>query len=539
MTGYVQAARSKPKPRGRVDSEHLELTRAMRVATLVGLFTWPSFMLLDVYMTFVVAPETAFAPFIAYRAAEQVMIAIAHYCLRPTVDGSPPSQRRIAISEALVFVGAAVTISLMALRLGGLRSNYVHGISIVVLVRGAAVPSRWRRTLTVGAAAALSYPVIILAHGLISPSVEMNAATLMDLAHFASNYIFVIATVVLTTVSSHAIWAARKAVTASRKLGRYVLKARIGVGGMGEVWLARDGTLGRNVAFKMLRVSNSEEAAARFEREAQAMSALSNPHTVRVFDFGSDDDGTLFIAMEHLIGADLGVLVEEHGAMPPARALRLTRQACASLIEAHDSGIIHRDIKPENLFVTRAGDDFDFLKLLDFGMAKIQGAQGTLTAAGITGGTPRYLAPELWMGGTADERSDIYALGGVLYYLLAGRPPFEADSITALAAAHAVAEVAPPSSRRADTGRALDQVVLKCLAKNPAERFQSMRELDDALAQCAERREWSPEDARLFWTVTRPQTHERGFSTRPPAGDPTATTVQFPRAPQVPRAVGD
>ncbi len=525
----------------RIDAEHRELFECIQAAIRVALVAWPAFILLDIFVAYVVLPGASLRPLVMYRAFEQALMVFAFYILRParTARGAVhdlPSGRRILGAEALVFVGSAVMIALMALELGGLRSNYLHGVSIVILVRGAAMPSRWPRTLFVGGLCALAFPGVMAIAALTSSELFTNWTTKQNLAGFASDYVFVLATVILAAVASHTVWAARKSVRASRKLGRYVLKARIGVGGMGEVWHARDDILGRFVALKMLSVRASEQAIARFEREARAASALKDPHTIKVFDFGSDEDGTWFIAMEHLLGANLDSLIREHGAMPPARVLNFARQACASLMEAHEAGIIHRDLKPENLFVTRVGDDYDFLKLLDFGIAKVASAGGDLTHVGLVGGTPRYMPPELWVGGPADARSDVYSLGCTLYMLLAGYPPFRAETLTELAAAHAVKDAPAPSTVRGDTEcDALESVVLKCLAKSPADRFQTMRELDDALASCAHDAPWTPDDARLFWTLTRPQVQERFLSTAPPPGLGTTVIVSRAALPPTPR----
>ena len=532
----------------RIDTEQNDLIDAMRAAVRVGLVTWPAFITLDFFMTYVVQPAAPLAWLLFLRGVEQLLIVAAYYALRPSsvppkqgsLLSSEPSMARVLFAEASVFVGASLMVAFMALYLGGLRSNYVHGISIVILVRGAAVPSRWTRTAITGGASALTFPLVMLGVGALRPDLGATWFSAANIAGFASDYIFVIATVILAAISSHTVWSARKTARAVKKLGRYVLKARIGVGGMGEVWLARDGVLGRNVALKMLHVRDSAEAVSRFEREALATSSLKDPHSVKVFDFGSDDDGTWFIAMEHLIGADLDVMVEEHGAMPAARVARFARQACASLIEAHENGIVHRDIKPENLFVTRAGDDYDFIKLLDFGLAKIAGANVALTALGVMGGTPRYMAPEIWAGATADARSDIYSLGCTLYFLLTGRPPFDGESLSAIAAAHVSQELGPPSGDRPGASADLDSIVLKCMAKSPDARFQSMRELDDALAKCAFAFPWTPENARAFWTVTRPQTHERYFSTKPPPSSfALGTTLDIPRMPELPTFSGN
>jgi serine/threonine-protein kinase len=397
----------------------------------------------------------------------------------------------------LVFVGASAMISVMALWVGGPHSNYVHGISIAVLVRGATVPTRWQRTALVGGLAALTYPLVMALAVVIQPGARDAYLHAQELSAFVSNYTFLLATVILSAIAGHSVWTAHEQSRASRKLGRYVIKARIGAGGMGEVWLARDDVLQRNVALKMLQLGEPG-AVARFEREALAMSALKDPHNVKVYDFGADRDGTWFIAMEHLIGADLGALVTQHGPMPPARAVNLIRQACASLREAHDNGIIHRDIKPENLFVTRVGDEHDFLKLLDFGIAKV--GAGNLTRNFGAAGTPMYMAPELWDSQQADVCSDIYSLGCTLYYLLVGETPFFGESLAEIAVKHAAHEV--PSLAevgKKSVGDQLDAVIAKCLRKRRADRFQSMRELDAALAACETGEAWTADDARAFW----------------------------------------
>jgi serine/threonine-protein kinase len=258
------------------------------------------------------------------------------------------------------------------------------------------------------------------------------------------------------------------------------------------VWLAWDEGLKRDVALKILdrNASGNSVAIARFEREAMAASSLQSPHTIRVFDFGASDDGVWFIAMEHLEGVDLMSLVEDIGPLPPERAVRLARQACAALSEAHDAGVVHRDVKPGNLFVCRLGDDPDFLKVLDFGIASIEGAKADasdsvdVTRTGWVHGTPAYMSPEVCTGARADARSDIYSLGAVLYFLLTGRPPFAAQSASAVMLAH-VNEAPEAPSAHTPLPVQLDRVILRCLAKDPAARYPSARALLDALEALA------------------------------------------------------
>jgi eukaryotic-like serine/threonine-protein kinase len=272
------------------------------------------------------------------------------------------------------------------------------------------------------------------------------------------------------------------------------------------VWLAWDGQLTRQLALKILRGDTDGLTLARFEREARATSQLSSPHTVRIFDFGASDDGVYFIAMEYLRGLDLRQLVQRQGPLAPARAVHFSLQACRSLIEAHEYGIVHRDIKPANLFVTRIDDDEDGLKVLDFGLARVRqpDVRSTFSQPGSAVGTPAYMAPETLDGSPADERSDIYSLGATLYHLLTGGPPFDVPHLRALFVAHLTERPPPISARRG--GRVpprLEQVVDRCLEKQPSQRFASVRELAEALAGSLDGPAWTHDDARHAWDALR------------------------------------
>jgi serine/threonine protein kinase len=244
---------------------------------------------------------------------------------------------------------------------------------------------------------------------------------------------------------------------------------RIGSGGNGDVWVARQEALKRDVALKVLKDTGEigDEKIRRFEREARAAASLAHPNTIRIFEFGASDDGVLFIAMELLEGLDVEALVEVAGPLPPARAVKLVRQACASLAEAHVAGIVHRDIKPGNLFVTHAGDEYDFVKLLDFGVARIsEGDQPSLTETGILFGTPAYMPPEVCAGERASTRSDIYSLGAVLYFMLTGTPLFPDRTFAETVMSHISKTPDTPSGRLGKSlPEKLDLIVMKCLEK--------------------------------------------------------------------------
>lgn len=217
------------------------------------------------------------------------------------------------------------------------------------------------------------------------------------------------------------------------RVGSYSLIERLGSGGMGDVWLARHHLLARPAAVKVIRdaaLGGGEDGHVRrqrFAREAQATSELQSPHTVQLYDFGVTDAGGFFYVMERLRGMDLKRLVERHGPLPPNRVVFLLKQVCLSLAEAHALGLVHRDIKPANLFVCRLGAEYDFVKVVDFGVVSRHAAERPqITTAGMILGTPAFLAPDLVSAQRFDGRADLYALGCVAYWLLTGGRPSRA-----------------------------------------------------------------------------------------------------------------
>jgi serine/threonine protein kinase len=240
------------------------------------------------------------------------------------------------------------------------------------------------------------------------------------------------------------------------------------------------------VALKILRAEpdHFDEALARFEREVRATTELSHPNTIRIFDYGATEDGLWYYAMELLEGQTLGALVKENGPLPPRRAVIIALQAARALTEAHEHGIIHRDIKPENLFIVNVSGEGDFVKLLDFGIAKDVGKEsGTLTNIGALMGTPMYMAPEQVRNDTVDARTDVYSLGAVLYKALTGHPPFERKTSLSMLEAQLMEPASPPSVWL-EVSPCLEAVVMKCLEKKPSQRFGSAAELAEALTTC-------------------------------------------------------
>jgi serine/threonine-protein kinase len=322
---------------------------------------------------------------------------------------------------------------------------------------------------------------------------------------------------IMAHVGARVVYSLGKAVTEARELGSYRLVERLGQGGMGEVWKAKHRLLARPAAVKLIRASNiadpnSDEVIRRFEREAQVTAGLSSPHTVQLFDFGVADDGSFFYVMELLEGLDLERFVQRYGPMPAERVIYLLRQVCHSLAEAESHGLVHRDIKPANLFLCRYGGEHDFVKVLDFGIAKAiapdmleTGAIG-ITQENMFQGTPAYIAPEQVLNGSrVDGRADIYATACVGYFLLTGRPVFTGDTPMAIVVHHAHTPPAAPSqSSELPIPPALDRLILDCLAKSPADRPQSARELSRRLAEVDGARPWSEDRAREWWDTHRP-----------------------------------
>lgn len=490
--------------RATVPSPDIEdLRQGMTRASRLGMFAFPLFFPMDLFLALAVHPEASIATCAALRGLGTVFLWLINRLIRRPNLGA----RGVLALHLWGFIGTGVLLSLFAVQLGGLRSEHLHGLSVIFIIQAAVVPVRWQLSLRTTVPVLLTYLVVQLGWAAYQGAPELQDARVM--ASLTASFLFVSSLGAIAAIASHAMWQARRQIYEARKLGRYRLAARIGQGGMNEIWLAWDETLRRDVALKILRGAEHDEAAiARFEREARAASRLRSPHTIQIYEFGASDDGIYYIAMEYLPGADLGMLVREHGPMPAARAVRFVRAACLSLAEAHEAGIVHRDIKPHNLFATSVGDDPDFLKLLDFGIARVvdtPAEAATVTHAGVLRGTPAYMSPEVCKGGNADARSDIYSLGATLYFLLAGAPPFDAASGGNLLLAHLTEEPLPPSVRRGSPlPPDLEAVVLRCLAKEPADRYASARELYEALGAAIGVETWTLEEARAFWTRHRP-----------------------------------
>ena len=333
-----------------------------------------------------------------------------------------------------------------------------HGLTWIaplVLIFAALVPSVPRYTAIAAFSSAMMDPLTyLLAERINGLAIAGSTVASAFLRHFPD---FLCAGVAV--VISHVITGLGRQVRKARELGSYELDVLLGSGGMGEVWRANHRLLARPAAIKLIRPERLHRGStqdamvlqSRFKREAQAAAQLRSPHTIELFDFGVTHDGTFYFVMELLDGLDLDKLVQKFGPLPAARTVRILRQVCDSLGEAHEQGLVHRDVKPANIHLCRMGLQVDYAKVLDFGLVKREHTamvdQTKLTAPDITAGTPAFMPPEMALGEEVDRRADIYALGCVGYWLLTGRLVFDAETSIQMVARHVQQKPVPPSQK--------------------------------------------------------------------------------------------
>jgi eukaryotic-like serine/threonine-protein kinase len=388
-----------------------------------------------------------------------------------------------------------------------------HVWFVLIFAYGAFIPNTWRRCAAMVGLLALIPLAIGAAVGLSDGAVERPL-----LGHFLLLTTILMSTAVAMAVfGSHHIQVLRQQAYEARKLGQYQLKGRLGAGGMGEVYLAEHVLLRRPCAIKLIRPERAGDSrhVVRFEREVRTMATLTHPNTVQVFDYGHSEDGTFYYVMEYLPGLTLERLVTQHGPLPPGRAIHFLRQLCGALREAHAVGLIHRDVKPSNVIVCQRGGVDDTAKLLDFGLV-LPPAGGLesekLTQEGAVTGTPTYMSPEQAGGQeNLDARSDVYSVGALAYFLLTGQPPFAGRSPVKILAAHLYELPAPLTQHRPDVPADLEAVVLRCLAKEPAERYADAESLEMALAGCPSAETWSVKESARWWRG-RADAHGKGGS---------------------------
>ncbi len=382
--------------------------------------------------------------------------------------------------------------------------RHVSWNAVVILVGAMIIPSSPRKMLATALVAASMDPLAVwLAH---LRGVE-TASVLNTFVLFLPNY----ACAIVAVVPSAAFQRVGRKLRHVQDMGSYHLIELLGRGGMGEVWRAEHRLLARSAAIKLVRpellgASDAEarQMLQRFQREAQATATLNSPHTIRLFDFGITEDRTFYYVMEQLHGRDLESLVRQFGPVAPERVAFLLRQVVHSLAEAHAQGLVHRDITPANIYACRMGLDYDFVKVLDFGLVAYHDrrsiGQSLLTGAHVATGTPAFMAPEVILENAVDARADIYALGCVAYFLLTGQLVFDAETPMKMFVEH-LQSTAPAPSTRTEVAipEPLDSLVLACLEKDPAKRPQSMDEVLRLLDRYRPNAPWTNTSARTWW----------------------------------------
>jgi len=464
------------------------------------------------------------APFVAVVRGP---VALGHLCASLTMallwlvaSRTRPTLRSLGALDVVCFVLAGVFLSFMTIEEEGQILQTLLALTVTVMLRAILMPSRPGRTLLLSASVFVPTVVVCIARHHPTAFLPGFSPAYQKLQMTLNTVLWSILGTTLATIASRVLYGLRRQVAEASELGQYLLEEKIGGGGMGEVWRARHRLLIRPAAIKLIRQralgamsGDPELLVRRFEREARATAALTSPHTVQLYDFGIAEDGRLYYVMELLDGLDLDTLVRQHGPLPAERVVHLLRQVCSALQDAHANGLVHRDIKPANVVVSRAGTTFDFVKVLDFGLVKLDSPRRAdpdavqLSAEDSWSGTPGYMAPEVVVGAAdTDHRVDLYALGCVAYWLLTGTMVFEGENAMQVMFQHVQAEPKRPSDRvDLPIPAALEDLVMQCLEKDPARRPASAEAVSERLGVVSLTSVWTAERAEEWWAMHRPR----------------------------------
>ncbi|MFO0959289.1 MAG: serine/threonine-protein kinase [Isosphaeraceae bacterium] len=401
----------------------------------------------------------------------------------------------------------------------------VRGLMLIVVLYGTFIPNSWLGAARVVLPMAMTPFLAWLSVALTRPHLIVPMNRIYGFEQWSGLLIAWILGIVFALYGAYTIHDLRVREFRMRQFGQYRLIRPLGRGGMGHVYLAEHALIKRPVALKVIRpeASDHPDAHKRFELEVQAMARLNHPNAVEVFDYGRAADGAFYCVMEYLRGLTLDQIVVDFGPMPPGRAIHLLRPIAEALGQAHIRGLVHRDVKPANIVAAEVGGHHDVAKLLDFGLVKVTAMSPGLTRDGGIRGTPLFMSPEQAAGLPIDGRSDIYAVGGVAYYLLTGRPPFDAANSVSAVAAHRFQPVEPPTRHRPEIPDDLERIVLRCLAKDPGQRYQAAADLVRDLDEASARYPWSIDDAERWW-----HSYQQAAKVGPHA--PTERKVPVPEA---------
>jgi hypothetical protein len=454
------------------------------------------------------------APLVSVRVATLVVAVVLVAFLRSSHSRTLKQLRVVELIGLGVLASQTVTLQVAGMVAGArmasgekVLESMMTGFTvwaIIVMTYGFFIPNTWQR------AARIIVPAVLmpLATTILVCLAQPDVAAL-------TNWRSVVTCTMVTSIAglaavygTYMIAALRRESFVARRLGQYQLKQRLGGGGMGEVYLAEHALLKRPCAIKLIRTAHEADATAiaQFEREVHATAKLSHWNTVDIFDYGCTQDGAFYYVMEYLPGLSLQQIVDRYGKMEPSRVVYLLRQACQALAEAHAAGLIHRDIKPGNIFVAERGGQYDVVKLLDFGLvAQLTSSGGehghdSHAEGGAVLGTPLYMSPEQSQpNGQLDGRSDIYSLGATTYFMLTGAPLFVSSDLQRVLSAHKFDAIVSPQDVEPTLPEDLCEIVIQCLAKDPADRFPSVEELEQALGACSCADQWNPREAAQWW----------------------------------------
>jgi serine/threonine-protein kinase len=427
----------------------------------------------------------------------------------------PLQTRAIQIVEGVGLVLTSIGLVVMGANLpaaAGAATTTAYALSFGLVARAIFVPSTARHTAWLGlaigiplvAAVYMNFLTVDLdvwnSHGFFRRIEERH--TLARSQSIQIGFAWSLTTL-LAAWATRVIYGLRRDVRDARKLGQYIVEEKLGEGGMGIVYRAQHGLLKRPTAIKLLSAErNAPEDIDRFRREVQMTAKLRHPNTVTIYDYGCTDDGTFYYAMELLDGVTLLEIVRAEGQLPESRVVHIMRQCAVALHEAHSMGLVHRDVKPNNIMMTQQGGAHDVTKVLDFGLVKNVDSKGdgTKTWSEAIIGTPSFMSPEQILDPpSVDARSDLYALGAVGYYLLAGRFVFDSTNPIEICAQQLSAIPEPPSSVvERDVNPDLERIIMQCLEKKRDDRPASGAELSEQLQGLRIDR-WSQQDALQWW----------------------------------------
>lgn len=421
---------------------------------------------------------------------------------------------KLRFVELVVFGGPALFFIVMNFARTDLCCNLPDGRAhlpfligpwmMLIFTNALFIPNTWQRALMAIGAMAVTPVAIGIYFASTNPGFQQLASRPEYNGFVLEQAILMALVSTIAVVGVHSIGTLRREAFTARQLGQYRLKHLLGKGGMGEVYLAEHQLMKRPCAVKVIRPDKAidPKAMARFEREVQATAKLSHWNSIDIYDYGRTEDGTFYYAMEYLPGHNIGEMIDEYGPLPASRLVYLMTQVCAALSEAHHVGLIHRDIKPANIFCAYRGGEFDVAKLLDFGLAKPLMEVGSveITREGAVTGSPLFMSPEQATGeDQVDARSDIYSLGVVMYFAITGRLPFSYTNPVKVMVAHASEAVRPLREIDQEIPEEIEEIVLRCLEKDPDDRFQDVDALRDALCDVRLTDDWTAKMAAEWW----------------------------------------